>query len=108
MKRQLVDSDSELSLNAQLGLLNLSKGSFYYVPKGEPKENLQMMRLMDRHILEDPTAGVLTMQDMLAENGLKAGYERVRRLMRLAGIMDVIATVRFSFKSYIFKIRHYA
>ena len=89
MKRQLVEPNSDLSINAQLGLLNLSKGSFYYVPKGEPKDNLQVMRLMDEHILEDPTAGVLTMQDMLAEKGFKAGYERVRRLMRLSGIMPI-------------------
>lgn len=89
MKRQLVEPNSDLSINAQLGLLNLSKGSFYYVPKGEPKDNLQMMRLMDEHILEDPTAGVLTMQNMLAEKGFKAGYERIRRLMRLSGIMPI-------------------
>lgn len=89
MKRQLVEPNSDLSINAQLGLLNLSKGSFYYVPKGEPKDNLQMMRLMDEHILEDPTAGVLTMQDMLVEKGFKAGYERIRRLMRLSGIMPI-------------------
>lgn len=89
MKRKMIDPDFELSINAQLGLLGLSKGSFYYVPKGESKENLRMMHLMDRYILEDPTAGVLTMQDMLLENGLKAGYERVRRLMRLSGIMPI-------------------
>ena len=89
MKRSLVDSKEKLSLNAQLGLLGISKGSFYYVPKGEPEENLAMMRLMDSHILEDPTAGVLTMQDMLEEKGVRAGYERVRRLMRLAGIMPI-------------------
>ncbi len=89
MKRSLVDNKDSLSLNSQLVLLGVSKGSFYYVPKGESSENLEMMRLMDRHILEDPTAGVLTMQDMLEENGLKAGYERVRRLMRLASIMPI-------------------
>lgn len=89
MKRSLVVKSGPLSLNSQLDLLGLSKGSFYYVPKGESDQNLEMMRLMDRHILEDPTAGVLTMQDMLGENGLGAGYERVRRLMRLAGIMPI-------------------
>jgi putative transposase len=47
------------------------------------------MRLMDRHILEEPTAGVLTMQDMLEEQGYKASYERVRRLMRKACIMPI-------------------
>lgn len=84
-----MDRDSNLSINSQLCLLGLSKGSFYYRPKGESPENLKMMRLMDEHILEDPTAGVLTMQDMLHEKGCKAGYERVRRLMRLAGITPI-------------------
>lgn len=89
MKRMLVEKKHGLSLNTQLGLLGLSKGSFYYVPKGESEQNLEMMRLMDLHILEDPTAGTLTMQAMLEENGIRAGYERVRRLMRLAGIMPI-------------------
>jgi putative transposase len=64
MKRNLVDKTSDLSLNTQLSLLQLAKGSFYYVPKGESEENLAIMRLMDSYILEDPTAGVLTMLDI--------------------------------------------
>ena len=48
-----------------------------------------MMLLMDAHIIEEPTAGMLTMQDMLAEKGYKAGYERVRRLMRKARIRPI-------------------
>lgn len=44
---------------------------------------------MDAYILEEPTAGVLTMQSMLEEAGYKAGYERVRRLMRLANIRPI-------------------
>lgn len=89
MKKDLVDTKESLSLNCQLSLLDLSKGGFYYVRKGESKENLEMMQLMDQHITEDPTAGVLTMQDMLEENVYKSGYERVRRLMRLADIFPI-------------------
>lgn len=85
----MVDQKEDLSMNTQLSLLEISKGSFYYVSKGESKENLQMMRLMDEYILEDPTAGVLTMQDMLEEKGIRASYERVRRLMRKAQIMPI-------------------
>ena len=44
---------------------------------------------MDAHILEEPTAGVLTMQSMLEEKGYKAGYEWVRRLMHLANIRPI-------------------
>ena len=89
MERGLVDREEKISVNARLGLLGLSKGSFHYVPKGEGGENPEIMRLMDRHILEDPTAGVLTMQAMLEDRGIRAGYERVRRLMRKAGITPI-------------------
>lgn len=44
---------------------------------------------MDKHILKEPTAGVLTMQAMFADNKIKASYERVRRLMRKANIRPI-------------------
>ena len=88
-RRQLVDPDSPVSVRKQCGLLSISRGSLYYAPKGEKPENLEMMRLMDAHILEEPTAGVLTMQSMLEEHGYQAGYERVRRLMRKANIYAI-------------------
>jgi putative transposase len=44
---------------------------------------------MDKHILEVPTAGILTMQSMLSDHGIKASYERVRRLMRLSNIYPI-------------------
>ena len=45
-----------------------------------------MMRLKDAHILEEPTASVLTMQSMLRYKGHTAGYEWVSRLMLKACI----------------------
>lgn len=89
MKRLLIDPTEKLSVREQCHLLQLNRGSFYYSPKGEKKENLEMMRLMDEYILEEPTAGVKSMQDMLVEQGYKAGYERVRRLMRKANIRAI-------------------
>lgn len=47
------------------------------------------MNLMDRHIQREPTSGVITMQCMLADNGLAMSYERVRRLMRKAAIKAI-------------------
>lgn len=89
MKRQMIDAEEQLSIRRQCEILGIARGSIYYVPKGENPENLAMMRLMDEHILEEPTAGVLTMQSMLKDNGYHAGYERVRRLMRKAAIMPI-------------------
>ncbi len=89
MKKELIDPAAPVSIRCQCSLLGLSRGSLYYKPIGEKPDNLEMMRLMDAHILEEPTAGVLTMQDMLEEKGYKAGYERVRRLMRKACIRPI-------------------
>ena len=85
----LINRQSEISLRKQCQLLGLPRSSFYYLPKGESKENLEIMGHMDRHILEEPTAGVLTMQSMLKDMDISASYERVRRLMRKANIRPI-------------------
>lgn len=53
IRRDLVDKSSRLSVRKQCDLLSVSRGSIYYVPKGEKPENLEIMRLMDEHILEE-------------------------------------------------------
>lgn len=68
-RRKMICSKSRLSIRQQCQLLSISRASFYYSPKQEQADNLQMMQLMDTHILEEPTAGVLTMQSMLEEKG---------------------------------------
>ena len=91
MKKELLSQskDRSLSLRKQCELIGISRSSFYYKPLGEKPENLEIMQIMDKHILEEPTAGVLTMQSMLSDKGIKAGYERVRRLMRKANIRPI-------------------
>ncbi len=89
MKRDLIDQQDRLSIRHQCELLGISRGSIYYRPKGEKPENLEIMRLMDKHILVEPTAGILTMQSMLADRGHQVSYGRVRRLMRKANIYPV-------------------
>lgn len=76
-------------MRKQCALLGLNRSVYYYRAKGESLENLKIMELMDKHILVEPTAGVLTMQSMLEDLGFKAGYERIRRLMRLAHIKAI-------------------
>jgi len=85
----LVKRKSNLSIRAQCEYLGISRSSYYNTPKGETKENLDIMRLMDEHIMEEPTAGVLTMQSMLKDHLIHASYERVRRLMRKANIRAI-------------------
>lgn len=91
MKKELIlnEGKTSLSIRKQCELLEISRSSFYYKPLGEKPVNLEIMQIMDKHILEEPTAGVLTMQSMLADKNIKASYERVRRLMRKANIRPI-------------------
>ena len=73
----------------QCDFLGLPRSTYYHMPKGENKENLTIMQMMDKHIIEEPTAGVLTMQSMLKDQNLSVSYERVRRLMRKANIRTI-------------------
>jgi putative transposase len=87
--RVLIEQDCEISVREQCELLEISRSSFYYNAKGENPENLEAMRLMDHHIMQEPTAGVITMKLMLKEKEINMSYERVRRLMRKASIMPI-------------------
>jgi putative transposase len=89
IKKELVDQEAKLSIKQQCILLCLARSSYYYQSKGESPQNEEIMKLMDRHIQEEPTAGVLTMQSMLKDKGIKSGYERVRRLMKVACIKAI-------------------
>ena len=85
----LIDKKNNLSIRKQCEILDLSRSSYYYQPKGESEENLTLLRMMDEHFLEEPTAGVLTMQSMLKDKGYLASYERIRRLMRKGNLMPI-------------------
>lgn len=78
-----------MSVRSQCRLLGINRSTFYHQPKGESAENLQIMEKMDKHIQEEPTAGALTMQSMLEDNGITINIKRVRRLMRVANITPI-------------------
>ncbi len=87
--RNLVDNQHTLSIRRQCDLLSIHRSGIYYAPKGESAENLEIMRLMDEHYLEHPSEGVLRMQDFLFAMGIVANHKRVRRLLRLMGLMAI-------------------
>lgn len=85
----IVNVDHKLSVRQQCELLDISRSGFYYQPANESDENLKLMRLMDEHYLNHPTHGVLRMQDHLRSLGFKVNEKRVRRLLRLMGLMAI-------------------
>jgi putative transposase len=83
------ESHEHLSMRRQCELLEINRSNSYYKPIRESDKNLHLMRLMDEHHLKHPTYGVLQMQDYLFAAGYKANHKRVRRLLRLMGIMAI-------------------
>jgi len=86
---EMVNRGEGLSVRCQCNLVSVNRGSFYYKPLGETEENLRIMRLMDEHYLDHPTEGVIRMRDFLLALGILANHKRVRRLLRLMGLMAI-------------------
>lgn len=86
---KLVNNQDAVSIRKQCKLLSVHKSSLYYSPKGESQENLKIMRIMDEHYLSHPTEGVINVQDMLFALGFLVNHKRVRRLLRLMGLMAI-------------------
>jgi putative transposase len=78
-----------LSIGRQCGLLSIARSSFYYTPEGESDANLALMRRIDEQFLETPFYGVRQMCWHLRNEGHGVNVKRVRRLMRLMGLMPI-------------------
>lgn len=86
-RKALIDSNhKQLSTRRQCQLLDVNRSGLYAKPKGESELNLKLMRLLDEIYLDNPTYGVLRMQDELEEHGHWVNEKRVRRLMRKMGL----------------------
>jgi putative transposase len=79
----------DLSISKQCALLSISRSSFYYTPKGESEMNLALMRHIDAQFLETPFYGVRQMTWHLRNDGDAVNEKRIRRLMRLMGLMPI-------------------
>jgi len=89
-------SDRRLSLSAQRQLLNVSRSSVYYRPKGESAETLALMQRIDRLFLQHPFYGSRQIVRHLWREGVVVGRHRVRRLMRLMGLQAIYQAPRTS------------
>ncbi len=85
-----MNPQSDISIRRQCELLDISRSLIYYLPKGEPEENLRIMRVIDELHMEDASAGSRRMRSYLRRgNWPKIGRGRVKRLMMLMGIEAV-------------------
>nr|WP_254682218.1 IS3 family transposase [Phaeobacter inhibens] len=90
VRRKMIEpANTSLSIGKQCKLLSISRSSFYYDPKGESEMNLDLMRLIDKQFLETPFYGVRQMTWHLRNEDHLVNEKRIRRLMRLMGLMPV-------------------
>jgi len=86
-KRLLIEGGlAGLSIRRQCELLELDRGSYYYMPGEETAENLDVMRRIDRLYVKWPFLGSRRLVEFLRREGVEANRKRVQRLMRLMGL----------------------
>ena len=103
--RKMIDPGHKFSVRKQCNVLSIHRSGLYYAPRGEGQDNLEIMRIMDEHYLQHPSEGVLRMQDFLIARGFVVNHKRVRRLLRLMGIMAIYPKKNLSklgMKKYIY------
>ncbi len=82
----MIDRDHELSITRQAKLLNISRGTVYYLPLPVSPADLALMRKIDELHLEHPFMGARMLRDHLARQGIHAGRRHIRTLMLRMGI----------------------
>lgn len=75
----------QLSVRKQCDLLKVNRNQLYYKPVPEKPENVKMMYLMDKHLIDHPTEGVWSMVYYLRDLGYPIGPKRIRRLFKVMG-----------------------
>jgi putative transposase len=82
----MIDRQHELPIARQAKVLNISRGSVYYLPRPASAADLATMRRMDELHLEFPFAGSRMLRDLLNAEGIEIGRRHVATLMQRMGI----------------------
>lgn len=82
----MIDPKHKLPITRQAKLLDISRGSVYYLPTPTSSEDLVLMRKMDALHLEFPWAGSRQLARLLRKDGHDVGRKHVATLMRKMGI----------------------
>ena len=82
----MIDRDHRLSITRQAELLDISRGTVYYLPRPVSAADLALMRKIDALHLEHPFMGARMLRDQLRRQGIDAGRRHIRTLMYRMGI----------------------
>ena len=67
----MIDRAHDLPITKQAEVLNISRGSVYYLPRPVSATDLEVMRRLDRLHLEFPFAGSRMLQGLLVAEGAR-------------------------------------
>lgn len=82
----MIAPEAGLSVSRQCTLLGVARSSFYYRPRPESAEELELLKRLDRIFTDHPVYGSRRLQLALLREGVLAGRRRIRRLMRKLGL----------------------
>ena len=85
-RKAMIDRTHDLTVTRQARLLNISRGSVYYLPRPTSAADLALMRRIDELHLEHPFMGARMLQGQLHREGVKAGRRHITTLMQHMGI----------------------
>src|SRR5215475_9049133 len=88
-RRAMIAPEAGLSVTRQCALLGIARSNFYYRPRPEAAEELDLLKRLDRLFTNDPVYGSRRLQVALLREGISIGRRRVRRLMRKLGLWAV-------------------
>ena len=85
----MIDRKHDLPIIQQAEVLNISRGSVYYLPRPVPDADLALMRRIDELHLEFPFAGSRMLRGLLAAEGSKIGRRHVKTLHAKIGALTL-------------------
>lgn len=89
-RREAVEMDcSELSVLRQCEILGVNRSTLYRKRIGRDQEPIGLMAAMDAIYTDHPSKGARSISKDLLDYGMKAGRKRVRRLMKLMGLVAI-------------------
>jgi len=88
-RKAMIDRSHDLPITRQAKMLNVSRGSVYYLPRAPSSADLALMRRMDELHLDFPFAGSRMLRDLLTAEGFQVGRRHVATLMKRMGIQAV-------------------
>src|SRR5260370_12539063 len=77
----MIAPEAGLSISRQCALLGVARSSFYYRPRPESAEELELLKRLDRIFTDHPVYGSRRLQVALWREGFSGGRRRGRRLM---------------------------